>query len=88
MWLEKCIITTLALGSRPKPKGCKGAGQEEARECRKVWKNEPSHSKGNSHFGRWNPDGLLKFQRTISGVKTQCLVAFFISLESSWNVDI
>jgi len=25
-------VVTLALGSRPKQRGCKGAGQEEARE--------------------------------------------------------
>jgi hypothetical protein len=25
------IVATLALGSRPRPRGCKGAGQEEAR---------------------------------------------------------
>jgi hypothetical protein len=23
-------------------------------ECRKVWRNEPSHSQSNSHFGRWS----------------------------------
>ncbi len=26
------IVATLALGSRPRQRGCKGAGQEEARE--------------------------------------------------------
>ncbi len=56
------------------------------RKCEGV--NEPSHSQGNSHFGRWNPNGLLKLQRAISGVNTQWLVALFISLESSWNVDV
>ncbi len=43
------------------------------------------HSQGNSHFGKWNPGGLPKLQRAISRVKTQWLVAFFISLESSWE---
>jgi hypothetical protein len=57
-------------------------------ECKKVWGSEPSHSQGNSHFGRWSPGGLPKFQREISGVKTQWLETFFISLESSWNVDV
>ncbi len=56
------------------------------RECEGVWGSEPSHSQGNSHFVRWNPSGFLKFQRVISGAKTQWLVVFFISLESSWNV--
>jgi hypothetical protein len=26
------------------------------KKCEGVWGNEPSHSQGNSHFGRWNPD--------------------------------
>jgi hypothetical protein len=30
------IVATLALGSRPKQRGCKGAGQEEARESHHV----------------------------------------------------
>ncbi len=57
-------------------------------ECKKVWGSEPSHSQGNSHFGRWSPGGLPTFQRVISGVKTQWLMTFFISLESSWNLDV
>jgi hypothetical protein len=40
------------------------------RECKKVWGNEPSHSWGNSHFGRWSPSGLSKFRKTISGATT------------------
>ncbi len=51
-------------------------------------REDPSHSQGNSHFGKWSPDGLPKLQRTISGVRTQWLVTFFISLESSWNIDV
>jgi hypothetical protein len=34
------------------------------------------------------PNGLPKLQRAISGVKIQWLVAFFISLEIFWNVDV
>ncbi len=45
------------------------------------------HSQGNSHFGRWSPSGLPKLQRPIWGVKSQWLVALFISMESSWSVD-
>jgi hypothetical protein len=30
--LEHHCVTTLALGSQPRQRGCKGAGQEEARE--------------------------------------------------------
>jgi hypothetical protein len=36
---------------------------------------------------RWSPGGVPKFQRAIAGVKLQCLVAFFIPLESSWSVE-
>jgi len=32
----------------------------EFKKCEGVWGSEPSHSQGNSHFGKWNPDGLLK----------------------------
>jgi hypothetical protein len=59
-----------------------------SRECRKVWGSEPSHSQGNSHFGKWSPGGLPKLQRAILGVKIQWVVTFFIPLESSWNVDV
>jgi hypothetical protein len=34
------------------------------------------------------PSGLSKFQRVISRVKIQWLVALSISLQSSWNVDV
>ncbi len=56
------------------------------RKCEGVWGSEPSHSQGNSHFGRQSPDGLPKLQKAISGVKTQWPMAFFISLKSSWNI--
>jgi hypothetical protein len=59
-----------------------------SRECKKVWGSEPSHSQGNSHFGKCSPGGLPKLQRAIWGVKIQWIVAFFISLEISWNVDV
>jgi len=109
-------VATLALGLRPRQRGCKVAGQEEGspgikakalqrcgsrrspgvtsqtpgsvRKCEGVWGNEPSHSQRNSHFGRWSPGGPPKLQRAIAGVKPQCLVTFFISLESSWSVDV
>jgi hypothetical protein len=32
--------------------------------------------------------GLSKFQSSIAGVKTPCIVVFFISLESYQNVDV
>jgi hypothetical protein len=61
---------------------------ESVRKCEGVWGNEHSHSQSNSHFGKWSPGELPKLQRAIWGVKTQWLVMFFISLESSWNVDV
>ncbi len=61
-------VTTLALGSWSRQRGCKGAGQEEAgshitysRECKKVWGSEPSHSQVNSHVGSWSPDRTPEF---------------------------
>jgi hypothetical protein len=76
----------------------KGAGQEEAREsshtpgslrkCKGVWGSEHSHSQSNSHFGRGSPGGLPKLQRASWRVKSQWIVALFISLERSWNVDV
>jgi hypothetical protein len=35
-----------------------------------------------------SPSGLPKFQSSIAGVKTPRIVAFFISLEIYWNVDV
>jgi hypothetical protein len=61
---------------------------ESVKKCEGVWGSEPSHSQGNSHFGRWSPRGLPKLQKAISRVKTQWLVAFFISLKRSWNENV
>jgi hypothetical protein len=46
------------------------------------------HTPREFHFGNWSPSGLPNLQRAIAGVKIQCLEEFFISLESSRNVDI
>jgi len=53
-----------------------------------MWGSEPSHSQGNSHFGKWSSGGLPEFQSAISGIKTQWFIAFFISLKIFWNVDV
>jgi hypothetical protein len=37
---------------------------------------------------QWTPDGLLNLHKAISGVKSQWIEKFFISLESSWNLDV
>jgi hypothetical protein len=39
-------------------------------------------------MGLESPPGLLETQSSIAGVKTPCLEVFFISLESSWSVDV
>jgi hypothetical protein len=100
LWLVCFLMTnyvaTLALGSRPRQKGVarvRAQGKpksriKDSREWRRVWGREPSHSQGNSHFGRWSPGGLPKLQRKIWGVKSQWFMALFISLESSWSVDV
>jgi hypothetical protein len=41
-----------------------------------------------SKMGVWSPSGLLKIQKTISGVKTPCIEVFFILLKRSWSVDV
>ncbi len=82
-------LATKAKGvTRVRAKGKPKSHIKDSRECRKVWGSEPSHSQGNSHFGRWSPSGLPKLQRPIWWVKSQWLVALFISLESSWSVDV
>ncbi len=53
-----------------------------------MWGNELSHSKVSSHFGNWNPNGLLNLQRAISGVKTNLIEEFFIPQKSFWNIDV
>jgi hypothetical protein len=82
-------LATKAKGvARVRAKGKPGSHIRDSRECRKVWGSEPSHSQGNSCFGRWSPGGLPKLQRPIWGVKSQWLVTLFISMESSWSVDV
>jgi hypothetical protein len=52
-----------------------------------LWKSErmtPSFPK----WGLGSPTGLSKFQSSISDIKTPCIEAFFISLESYRSVDV
>ncbi len=53
-------IATLALGSWPKQGLARLHAKKEAREWRKMWRNEPSHSQGSFHFGslesRWTSE--------------------------------
>jgi hypothetical protein len=39
-------------------------------------------------WGLESPPGLLKFQRSITGVKTPCIGVFFILLESYWSANV
>ncbi len=42
-----------------------------SQECRRMWGNEPSHSQANTHFGSWNPNGLLNLQSAIARIKNR-----------------
>jgi hypothetical protein len=55
------------------------------RECEGMNTHTPQES---SHFGSWTPDGLPNLQKVIVGVKTHWIEELFISLESSWNIDV
>jgi hypothetical protein len=66
------FVMTLTLDLRPRQRHSKvhaeNATQEShshSRKCEKVWGNEPTHSRVDSHFGSWSPYGLLNFQKTI-----------------------
>jgi hypothetical protein len=59
----KFLCRNPSFGLATKARGCKGAGQEQAREShhrvpgvQRVWENEPSHSQVNSHVGSWTPE--------------------------------
>jgi hypothetical protein len=41
-----------------------------------------------SKMGLGSPLKLSKIQSAIAGVKTPCIEAFFIPLESSWSLDV
>jgi hypothetical protein len=95
----RLIVATLAFGSWPRQGGCKVAGLivdsgvtshalGSAKSVREWTLTLPSE------LPRWElvrvgvPKGLPKLQREIWGVKSQWLVALFISMESSWSVDV
>jgi hypothetical protein len=90
--VDVIIVTTLALGSRPKQGLARVRAKKEAWESqlmrKRVWGNEPSHFLVNSHFGSSSPNGFSKFQKEISRVKIHWIETFLISLESSWNLNV
>jgi hypothetical protein len=56
-----------------------------------VWDNVEGmnpHTPREFYFGSWSLGGLSNLQRAIAGVKTQWFEEFFISLESSWSLDV
>jgi hypothetical protein len=75
-----------------KAKAWKGVGQE----CNPritfallgVWGNEPTHFQVDSHFGSWNPYGVLNFQKSISWVKIHWIKKFLIPLENFLNENV
>ncbi len=69
-------VATLALGSRP---------SHCARKCEGM---NPPHSQVSSHFGSWNPNGLLNLQKVITWDKTHWIEKFLISLENYWNLNV
>jgi hypothetical protein len=85
-------VTTLALGSRSKQRACKVVGQERSPGIMSHVPESAKECEGmNPHTHKATPtlgDGVPNFQREILGVKTQWSEEFFISLESSWNVDV
>jgi hypothetical protein len=74
-------VTTLTLGSRQMQRFTRVRAKREAWECRRVWRNESSHSQASSHFGSWSLDGFPNFQRVIAWVKTHWIESFLISLK-------
>ncbi len=74
-----------SLGLVTKGRACKVVGQKEAREWKKVWWNEPSHSQKSLHFGSLEFWWILE---SLAGAKTQWIEEFFVSLESYWNIDV
>ncbi len=59
------ILGVLALGSWPRQRLARLRAKREAREShhmllrmqrvQRIWRNEPSHSQMNSHYGSWSP---------------------------------
>jgi hypothetical protein len=64
-FLMMVIVATLALGSWPRQRLARvraktklGSHISCSWECKRVWGNEPSHSRRHSHFRNLSPDGV------------------------------
>ncbi len=82
-----------SLGLVTKVRACKVASQEWSSGVAfhapgRVWELNLHIPKWTPNFGSWSPNGPLNFQGTIAEVKTHWIDKFFISLESSWTVDV
>jgi hypothetical protein len=83
-------VTILTLGLRPK----QGPGKVRAesatweshshfQKCKRVWRNESTHSQVDSHFGNWNPSGLPNIHRAVWKIKIHLIENFLIPFERS-----
>jgi hypothetical protein len=82
-----------------KARGLRGCGLKSrpeshitcSRECKECEGVNPHTPKWTPTLGvgeSWSPKGTPELQREIWGVKSQWLVALFISMKSSWSVDV
>jgi hypothetical protein len=74
-----------SLGLMTKARACKVARQEWAQESHFMI---PGVQKSVREWTLPLPNGFLNFQRAITMVKSHWIEMFFISLKSSWKVDV
>ncbi len=80
------ICCNPSLGLATKAKGLQGCGPRgslgvtsHTLESVGKWESEPSHSQGNSHFGRWNPQWTSKISECdLSGQNSMACKVFYI----------
>jgi hypothetical protein len=88
-------VATLALGSRPRQGVARLRAKWETQEHSTCFRECKKCEGMNPHTPKWTPmlgvgvsKGLPNVQSGIAGVKTLRLEEFFISMESSWSVDV
>jgi hypothetical protein len=87
-------VATLTLGSQPRQRVRKLRVKMETREShhmlrvQKMWRNEPSHSQVNSHYGSWSSKWTFESSNRNSRGQTHQLEKFFITLKSYWNINV
>ncbi len=77
------VCRNSSFGLATKAKGLQGCGPRGSPGV-KAKRLQGCGPRGSSGITSHTPENV----RAISGAKTQCLVAFFISLEISWNLDV